>query len=124
MVRHLALALLVLAGGCVVRGRQPVSAPVAEVWVTTGDQSMLLARGPDLPVRSGAPSAPIVIDVDETTSSQTMVGFGAALTDASALLINRLPAARRDTIMRELFGPEPGLGLSFVRVPMGASDFS
>jgi glucosylceramidase len=124
MVRHLALALLLVADGCAIRGRGPEAMPVAELWVTTGDQSRLLSRGPDLPIRSGAPSAPIVIDVDETAAFQTMVGFGAALTDASALLINRLPAPRRDTIMRELFAPEPGLGLSFVRVPMGASDFS
>jgi glucosylceramidase len=124
MVRHLALALMVLVGGCATRSRRPDAAPVAELWVTTGDQSRLLARAPDLPIRLGAPTAPVVVDVDGTTAYQSMVGFGAALTDASALLIDKLPVARRDSVMRELFGREPGIGLSFVRVPMGASDFS
>ena len=124
MARHLALALLVVAGGCVTRGRPAGDARAAEVWVTTGDQSRLLEREPDLPIHVGAPSAALVVDVDETAAYQTMVGFGAALTDASALLLDRLPAAPRDTILRDLFGPEPGIGLSFVRVPMGASDFS
>ena len=53
-----------------------------------------------------------------------MIGFGAALTDASAYLIQNKLGPRRDAILRELFGRDPGIGLSFVRVPMGASDFS
>jgi glucosylceramidase len=53
-----------------------------------------------------------------------MVGFGAAMTDASAYLLNNKLGSQRDGIMQELFGRNPGLGLSFVRVPMGASDFS
>jgi glucosylceramidase len=62
--------------------------------------------------------------VDEGTSYQEMVGFGAAMTDASAYLIQRKLGAQHDAILRELFGRNPGLGLSFMRVPMGASDFS
>ena len=115
---------MVLAGGCARRGRRADGAPVAELWVTTGDQSRLLARAPDLAIHVGAPAASVVVDVDATVQYQAIVGFGAALTDASALLINRLTPPRRDTVLRELFGPDPGLGLSFVRVPMGASDFS
>jgi glucosylceramidase len=85
----------------------------------------LLAREPDVPLRRAAAAAsPVVIDVDESRTYQEMVGFGAAMTDASAQLIQRLPAGSRDAIMRELFGRESGIGLSFVRVPMGASDFS
>jgi glucosylceramidase len=68
--------------------------------------------------------SPVVIDVDEATSYQEMIGFGAALTDASAYLIQNKLGPRRDAILRELFGRDPGIGLSFVRVPMGASDFS
>lgn len=54
-----------------------------------------------------------------------MIGFGAAITDASAYLIEtKLPAATRDALMRELFGRNPGIGLSFTRLTIGASDFS
>jgi glucosylceramidase len=66
----------------------------------------------------------VVIDVDERTRYQEMVGFGAAMSDASAYLINRTLGTQRDSILRELFGRNPGIGLSFVRIPMGASDFS
>ncbi len=64
------------------------------------------------------------MEVDEGTSYQEMIGFGAAMTDASAYLFQNKLGAQRDAIFRELFGRNPGLGLSFVRVPMGASDFS
>jgi glucosylceramidase len=54
-----------------------------------------------------------------------MHGFGAAITDASAELLSRLPADKRRAIMAELFGRRNGgLGLSFTRLTVGASDFS
>jgi len=98
--------------------------PVAQAWMTAADQSRLLSRQPDVPIRSGADASALVIEVDEGTSYQEMIGFGAAMTDASAYLIQHKLGAQRDAILRELFGRDPGLGLSFMRVPMGASDFS
>ncbi len=98
----------------------------AEVWLTTGDQTHLLARQHDVPiaVADTTPAVP-TITVDEATVFQEIVGFGAAITDASAWLIQqRLSAAQRDSLLRDLFGPEPGIGLSFARLTIGASDFS
>jgi glucosylceramidase len=95
-----------------------------QVWLTTADQSHLLSKQPDVQIRSTADASPIVIDVDEGTSYQEMIGFGAAMTDASAILIQHSLGAQHDAILRELFGSDPGIGLSFMRVPMGASDFS
>jgi glucosylceramidase len=97
---------------------------VAGVWLTTADQTHLLSQQPDVLIRSGADASAVVIDVDEGTSYQEMVGFGAAMTDASAFLIQHKLGAQHDAILHELFGRNPGIGLSFVRVPMGASDFS
>ena len=58
-------------------------------------------------------------------ATQEMVGFGAAMTDATATLLNTsMNARQRGTLLRELFGPAPGLNLSFIRVPIGGSDFS
>ena len=75
-------------------------------------------------MQSIADTARVVIDVDEGTRYQQMIGFGAAMTDASAFLINRKLGPRRAAVMQELFGRDPGIGLSFLRVPIGASDFS
>lgn len=53
-----------------------------------------------------------------------MVGFGAALTEASASLLYQLPADQRSAVLRSVFDPVVGAGVSVVRVPMGASDFA
>jgi glucosylceramidase len=105
-------------------GSDTIPGSVAQAWITTADQTRLLSRQADVLIRSGADASPVVIDVDEGTSYQEMIGFGAAMTDASAYLIQHKLGAQRDAILRELFGRNPGLGLSFMRVPMGASDFS
>jgi len=125
-----ALALTAILLGACASGRSPslsgVTPGTVEAWVTTGDQSRLLAREPDLhfnrvAVDSGIP----VIDVDYSREFQSVVGWGAAMTDASAYLIQtKLSATQREALLQELFGRDPGIGLSFVRLPMGASDFS
>src|SRR3989454_8493442 len=104
----------------------PPQGPPAQVWLTTGTGSKLLSREADVHFDSGAPPATLLrIVVDEGTTYQEMVGFGAAITDASAWLIqNRLTAAQREALLQELFGPSPGIALSFTRLTMGASDFS
>ena len=100
------------------------AAHVAQAWITTGGRTRLMSQEPDLPIRTISDAAAVVIDVDEATMYQEMMGFGAAMTDASAYLINQKLGSQRGAVMQELFGRNPGIGLSFVRVPMGASDFS
>src|SRR6266480_1943555 len=104
----------------------PPQGPAAQVWLTTGDGSKLLSREADVHFDSGIPPATLLrIAVDEGTTYQEIVGFGAAITDASAWLIqNKLAPAQRKALLQELFGRNPGLGLSFTRLTMGASDFS
>jgi glucosylceramidase len=100
------------------------AATTVQAWVTTGDQSKLLSHEKDAVFVSGA-TRDIVIDVDPSTRYQEIAGFGAAITDGSAWLIqNRLDAKQRDALMEELFGRGKGIGLSFTRLTIGASDFS
>lgn len=96
-----------------------------QAWVTTGDQSKLLSREKDAAF-DGAKRAGVVIEVDPAKRYQEIAGFGAAITDASAELIQgRLTAPARDALMQELFGRKgDGIGLSFTRLTIGASDFS
>nr|GID88701.1 hypothetical protein Ade03nite_76250 [Actinoplanes derwentensis] len=53
-------------------------------------------------------------------------GGGASITDTTAYLMRGGPisAATRDAVMTKLFSPTGGIGLSFVRNPIGASDLS
>ena len=103
------------------------AAPKLQAWVTTGDKSQLLtAQAPSGPETAAAVAGLPVVAVDTSERHQAMVGFGAAITDASAWLIqNKLAPAQRDTLLRELYGRQNGgLGFSFTRLTIGASDFS
>ena len=101
------------------------SGPAVEVWLTTADASKLLSRESDAHFDSGPAPSITTIAVDEGTTYQAIVGFGAAITDASAwLLQNRMTPSQREALLQELFGRNPGIGLSFTRLTMGASDFS
>jgi glucosylceramidase len=103
----------------------PGTGPAVEAWVTTGDKTRLLARETRLAFGATAPLA-LNIEVDATQRYQTMVGFGASITDASAWLIrNRLSASAQAALMAELFGRGPGgIGFEMTRLTIGASDFS
>jgi glucosylceramidase len=101
------------------------SAGAVDVWLTTGNKSQLLKQQADVVFQGGSGSGGTLIAVTPSTTYQTMSGFGAAMTDSSAwLLQNRMTAAQRDKLMRQLFSPQDGIGLNYLRVPMGASDFT
>lgn len=121
MNRSIHLLSLACAIGC---GLATPSGAV-NVWVTTGDKSQLLKQQADVLFQPGTGSGGTAIGVVPTTTFQTIEGFGAAMTDSSAwLLQNELTAAQRDKLMRQLFSPTGGIGLNYLRVPMGASDFT
>lgn len=99
--------------------------PIVSMWVTSADGTRRLERAADLPFAQTNPADDgQTITVDPDQRFQSMVGFGAAMTDASADLIeNTLSPTTRTQLIDDLFGSD-GLGIAFLRVPIGASDFS
>jgi glucosylceramidase len=86
---------------------------------------MLLQTQPSVSFSTGGSSSGLVITVDATTQYQQVDGFGGSLTDSSAWLIwNKLSSSQQATLMQQLFSPSAGIGISFLRQPMGATDFS
>lgn len=98
--------------------------PAVELWLSTADRRLKLAAQPDIEMTArGTQSADVVIDINKTY--QTMMGFGAAMTDSSAwLLQNKLNAFQRAALLQELYGSPPNLNLNMMRLTIGASDFS
>lgn len=96
----------------------------AKVWLTKGDKSILLNSEPDLSITETGSSYPL-ITIDTAANYQTMEGFGAALTGSSAYLIDEiLDANQRATLLKNLFDTKDGIGISYLRLTIGASDFS
>ena len=103
--------------------RRPAG-PAVQVWLSTADRHLRLARQPDVDMAERE-TLPDDILIDTRATYQSMVGFGAAITDAAAwLLQNRLTGVQREALLRELFGPPPGLNMAMTRLTIGASDFS
>jgi glucosylceramidase len=103
------------------------------VWFTTTDDAAgrHVTRGLQAQASgtfaAGTAGTGQTIVVDETTRFQQFSGAGASFTDTAAWLMNSsgaLSAASRTSVMQKLFDPSAGIGLSFLRNPMGASDLA
>ncbi|GAA2743810.1 ricin-type beta-trefoil lectin domain protein [Kitasatospora cinereorecta] len=133
-------AAALLCGALVASGLLTAAAPPSRaagesvsIWLTTTDDAggRHVTRGlqqqAPTAFAAGSGSGGRQITVDENTRYQQFTGGGASFTDTAAWLLNSsgaLSAATRDATMRKLFSPTDGIGLSFVRNPMGASDLA
>ncbi|MFF0187957.1 ricin-type beta-trefoil lectin domain protein [Streptomyces sp. NPDC005244] len=132
---RLIVAGLLTTAAFTAAGPTPANAAGEQVtaWLTTTDDSGgrhvvrgLQAQAP-FAFQSGSGGSGENITVDENTRYQTFTGGGASFTDTAAWLMNSsgaLSQSTRDATMRKLFSPTDGIGLSFLRNPMGASDLA
>lgn len=95
----------------------------ADVYLTTPDAKQLLALQPVL--HAGKDTAVVNIRIDTALQYQEIEGFGAAMTGSSAYVMQQyMSAAQRDTLLEALFDAQKGIGINYIRMSMGASDFS
>lgn len=103
------------------------------VWLTTtsdaGGRTVTRGLQQQTPVAftAGTGGSGQNVTVDDSTRYQQFTGGGASFTDTAAWLLNSsgaLSAATRDSVMQKLFSPDAGIGLSFLRNPMGGSDLA
>jgi glucosylceramidase len=93
------------------------------VWLTSGDQSRLLQQQGNVNFGADAGTNATTITVNEGSTFQSIDGFGYTLTQGSAKLISALSAAAQTSLLNELFSSS-GIGLSVVRIGVGATDMS
>lgn len=92
------------------------------LWLTTGGESFLMKK--QTPIHFSRELGDFTILLDSLTTYQAIDGFGAALTGSSAYLINKLNTADRAILLKDLFDPETGIGINYLRITIGSSDFS
>jgi glucosylceramidase len=115
--------VLVALTGCDSAPR-PAQKGLVAVVQTTADLSQRLTRLNGLRFGKQAPAGIPVIHVNQAEQYQRVTGVGGAITDTSAwLLHDELPPAAGAAVIDNLFGLR-GIRLGYVRVPMGASDFT
>ena len=95
------------------------------MWLTTADKTQLLAKQNIALNFSSTTNSITTINVDTTTTYQTIDGFGFALTGGSAQVINGLSTNLNSALIKELFSTDSAsIGISYIRLTLGASDMS
>lgn len=112
-------ALLLILAGC---QKKLPKAYEFTPYVTAGDKTSLLTEGLSIKTDETSPSI-FKITVDTKEKYQTIDGFGAAMSESAAYVLSGLNETKRAEVMNLLFG-ESGIGIDFIRIPMGASDFA
>lgn len=100
-----------------------VTADKISVWLTNPDKSVLFEEQENKLSFSLNKNSYQNIEIKDKPSFQMMDGFGFCLTGGSAMLINRMEAAGKAALLKELFATDGNnIGVSYLRISIGASD--
>jgi glucosylceramidase len=107
------------------QGIYKIAGPAVSVVQSTHDQTQLMAAQTATLFTDTTAGTNNVI-VDEAQTYQTIEGFGAAFTDSAAYLLEQVvPSSSQAGTLSDLFTRTGnGIGLSFMRVPIGATDIA
>jgi glucosylceramidase len=127
-MRRMLLPVLCALGNLMMPEASAAQRSTVQPWITSSDEAGVIAgleQQPKLAFSPDSKDSIPTIEVNENKLYQRMEGGGAAFTDAAAWLITeKLSAAQREKVMQRLFDPVVGIGLSFVRNPIGSSDLT
>ena len=66
----------------------------------------------------------LISNIEPDAKYQKIEGFGGALTDSSCANLQQMSAAQRNLVMTNLFDPNNGIGLNYLRQPCGVTDYA
>lgn len=101
----------------------PEAVGYVKTYTTTSNRSQDLSKGNiELYNNENNKASTVVLLPDQ--KYQTMDGFGAAITGSTCFNLMQMSPSLRTKFLTETFSPTDGYGFSYVRVPIGCSDFS
>ena len=117
------IAFLVVHAGLL--AAQTTTPRQIEAWVTNPDRSSLFQKSPEpIAFRNTAARGPAIV-IDAGQPMQPIDGFGYALTGGSAELLMKMSREARARTLQQVFGRNgDSLGVSYLRVTIGASDLN
>jgi glucosylceramidase len=96
-----------------------------QVWLTNADKSALFEQQKSSLHFAKGPKQDPAIDIDDQKTFQTIDGFGFALTGGSAQHLAHMDAAKRASLLKELFAVDAkNIGISYLRISIGSSDLN
>lgn len=121
MKKLLVLLFPVFTGGVIL-----AQTGTATIYTTAEKTQMRLTQGGRLNFtdsRQPLETEPFIW-VDPQSAFQTVVGFGGALTDASAETFAKLPKAQQEELLRAYYNTQTGIGYTLARTNIQSCDFS
>jgi glucosylceramidase len=117
------MALLVAGAGLLSSQTNPPHQ--IEAWITNADRSTLFQQSSQpIAFRNAAARGPAIV-IDPGLQMQSIDGFGFALTGGSAELLMKMSREARAKALRQVFATDGDhLGVSYLRVTIGASDLN
>ncbi len=134
MIKYLSTTLFLVficysLSSCSPSGDNPPDVPPlpggdVDVYVTSANQSMLFEH---IPVKFNTKpnmSIATTITLNPSVRFQQIDGFGAAITGSTCYNLLRMSRENRAKLLEETFDTVKGNGYSYIRISIGASDFS
>ena len=114
-------AALAVSGKTPAWAAAPESTGTVKVWGTFRDQRH--AALANLEWKDATRAAADAIQLNMAAPRQEILGFGAAITEASAYMLSRLSEAERAPVMHDLFAAD-AMALNVCRTCIGSSDYA
>ena len=116
---YITIAAIVYAFGCVAGTPSAVQAYIAS------DDGTYRMTPQSIPFESDL-QTPVdgTITLTPTTRLQNVDGFGFAITGSAAYNLLQMKPDERKALLTRIYSPTEGYGSSYVRIPIGCSDFS
>jgi glucosylceramidase len=93
------------------------------IYTTTNTRSQDFSKGfVDFSTKFNM--SPNTITLDPAQKFQTMDGFGAAITGSTCYNLMKMSKEDRTKFLTETFSDENGMGMNYIRIAIGCSDFS
>jgi glucosylceramidase len=114
------LAAVLLTSFVCATALTPSYAQEAKVYVSSKSGDRLT---PKASLRFAAPSKAAEFQIDENTGFQTMIGFGGSILESGLVVLNTLPPARQEEVLRALFDAGAGAGFTAMKTTLAGTDF-
>ena len=111
------VAVMLALGG----GRAP--AQEVHIWVSSQAGDRLSAKPAAHFEEGSAGAEAVTFQVNPAVTYQKIAGFGASFMEAGLMVINTLPPAQQEAVLRAMFDPQAGAGFSAMKTPIAGTDF-
>src|SRR5437773_212815 len=100
----------------------PAAAQDVQIYVSSKAGDRFTSK-PELHFEQRTGSGSTGFEIDDSVAFQRMDGFGASMLEAGLIILNDLPPADQESVLRALFDPKEGAGFTAMKTVLASTDF-